>query len=337
MQRARVYVFLALANLFWAGNFVFGALVGSQVPPASLTFFRWVFAAVPLVVLAWVLERPDWRLALREWKQHLLQSVLGLTGYTLLLYTALGLTGAVTASVISAINPAMIALGAALVLRERLSGIQGVGIALAFVGVTIVLTGGDVGSVLANGFGVGDLLVVASVVAWTVYSLISRRLRTPPVTSTAIQAVFATVTMLPVVAITGLTPPADLGGVVGIAYIALFPSVLGYAFWNIGAARVGPTRAGIFLNLLPVFTVVIAVALGESLELAAAIGGALVLAGVTLTLRVPRQRATDVPVEASIDTDASRGASIEAEAAPDGPAALTPRAEPGRPARPARG
>ncbi|WP_395242600.1 DMT family transporter [Agromyces sp. MMS24-K17] len=301
MQRARVYVFLALANLFWAGNFVFGALIGDQVSPVSLTFFRWAFAAVPLVLLAWALERPDWRRALREWKLHLLQSLLGLTGYTILLYSALGLTGAVTASVISAINPAMIALGAALVLRERLSGLQGVGIGLAFVGVTIVLTGGDLGSVLANGFGVGDLLVVASVLAWTVYSLISRRLTTPPVTSTAVQAVLATLTMVPVVAIMGVTPPADLAALLGVAYIVLFPSVLGYAFWNIGAAKVGPTKAGIFLNLLPVFTVVIAVALGESLEVAAAIGGALVVVGVTLTLWQPRRRTrADAPVEADV-------------------------------------
>ncbi|UOE45675.1 EamA family transporter [Agromyces larvae] len=95
------------------------------------------------------------------------------------------MTGAVAASVISAINPAMIALGAALVLRERLSGLQGAGIALAFVGVTVVLTGDDLTAVVANGFGAGDLLVVASVIAWTVYSLISRRLRTPPVTAAA--------------------------------------------------------------------------------------------------------------------------------------------------------
>jgi drug/metabolite transporter (DMT)-like permease len=286
VKRGRMYLYLALANLFWAGNYVFGEMVTREISPVSLTFFRWLFAVVPIAVLAWLVERPDWRKALREWKLHLLQSLLGLTGYTLLLYAALGLTGAVNAAVISAINPATIALGAAIFLHERLGRVQVVGIAVAFVGVTVVLTGGDVGQLLERGFGVGDLLVIGSVLAWTVYSLISRRLRTPPITATAVQAVFAVITMLPLIAVTGVSLPSSPAGALGLVYIVIFPSMLGYALWNIGASKVGPARAGIFLNLLPVFTVAIALAFGATLELPAVIGGILVIAGVYLTLHV---------------------------------------------------
>ena len=184
-----MYLYLALANLFWAGNYVFGEMVTREITPISLTFFRWAFAFLPLLGIAWLIERPNWREALREWPLHLLQSLLGLTGYTLLLYAALGLTGAVNAAVISAINPATIALGAAIFLHERLNRVQVLGLAVAFVGVTVVLTGGDVAQVVEQGFGVGDLLVIGSVLAWTVYSLISRRLVTPPITATSVQAV----------------------------------------------------------------------------------------------------------------------------------------------------
>lgn len=290
MKRGRVYLFLALANLFWAGNYVFGEMVTREISPISLTFFRWVFAFLPLIALAWLIERPNWRAALREWKLHLLQSALGLTGYTLFLYAALGYTGAVNAAVISAINPAVIALGAAIFLRERLNRVQVTGLIVAFVGVTVVLTGGDLGQLVAQGFGVGDLLVIASVLAWTVYSLISRRLATTPITATAVQSVFAVVTMLPVIAFTGVSLPTSGAGALGLAYIVIFPSMAGYALWNIGASKVGPSRAGIFLNLLPVFTVVIALALGATLELPALIGGAVVIAGVYLTLHQRRER-----------------------------------------------
>jgi drug/metabolite transporter (DMT)-like permease len=247
-----------------------------------------VFAAVPLVLIAWMIERPDWRLALREWKLHLVQSLLGLTGYTLLIYAALMLTGAVKASVISAINPATIALAAAILLHERLNRVQVAGIVVAFVGVTIVLTGGDLGALVAQGFSAGDLLVIGSVLTWTFYSLISRRLRTPAITATAVQAVFAVVTMLPLVAITGVGLPTEPAGMLGLAYIVVFPSIAGYALWNIGTSKVGPAKAGVFLNLLPVFTVIIALAFGATLEPAAAIGGLLVIAGVYLTVRVRR-------------------------------------------------
>ena len=291
VNRGRMYLFLALANLFWAGNYVFGEMVAREISPISLTFFRWCFAFLPLIALAWLIERPDWRAAIREWKWHLLQSLLGLTGYTLLLYAALGLTGAVNAAVISAINPATIALAAAIVLHERLRPVQVVGLVVAFVGVTVVLTGGDLQQLLDQGFGVGDLLVVGAVLAWTAYSIASRRLVTPPITATAVQAVFAVVTMLPLIAVTGVSLPTSAAGTLGLAYIVIFPSMAGYALWNIGAAKVGPARAGIFLNLLPVFTVVIALMLGATLEPAAAIGGSLVIAGVYLTLH---QRRSDM-------------------------------------------
>jgi drug/metabolite transporter (DMT)-like permease len=285
-----MYFFLALANLFWAGNYVFGEMVTREISPISLTFFRWAFAFLPLIAIAWLIERPSWRAALREWRLHLLQSVLGLTGYTLLLYAALGLTGAVNAAVISAINPATIALGAAIFLQARLDRVQVLGLVVAFIGVTVVLTGGDVGLLLEQGFGAGDLLVIGAVLAWTVYSLISRRLVTPPITATAVQAVFAVVTMLPFIAFTGVSLPSSTAGVLGIAYIVVFPSMAGYALWNIGASRVGPARAGIFLNLLPVFVMVIALAFGATLELPAVIGGILVIAGVYLTLHVRRSK-----------------------------------------------
>ena len=302
-----MYLFLALANLFWAGNYVFGEMVTREISPISLTFFRWAFAVLPLLALAWLIERPNWREAWREWKLHLLQSVLGLTGYTLLLYAALGLTGAVNAAVISAINPATIALAAAIFLHERLNRVQALGIVVAFVGVTVVLTGGDLVQLVERGFGVGDLLVIGSVLAWTVYSLISRRLVTPPITATSVQAVFAVVTMLPLIAFTGVSLPSSTGGSLGLAYIVVFPSMAGYALWNIGASRVGPSRAGIFLNLLPVFTVVIALAFGATLELPAVIGGAIVIAGVYLTLhqRGPRVGRTDAATGRATARDGS--------------------------------
>jgi drug/metabolite transporter (DMT)-like permease len=288
VKRGRLYFFLALANLFWAGNYVFGEMVTREITPISLTFFRWAFAVAPLIVLAQLIERPDWRGALREWRMHLLQSLLGLTGYTLLLYVALGLTGAVKAAVISAINPATIALAAAIFLHERLGRVQVLGLVVAFVGVTVVLTGGDLGLLLEQGFGVGDLFVIGSVLAWTAYSLISRRLATPPITATSVQAVFAVVTMLPLIAVTGVSLPSSTAGALGLAYIVVFPSIAGYALWNIGASKVGPARAGIFLNLLPVFTVLIALAFGAALEPATVAGGILVIAGVYLTLHVRR-------------------------------------------------
>ncbi|WP_156786361.1 DMT family transporter [Microterricola viridarii] len=289
MKHARVYLFLALANLFWAGNFVLGAMVVTQVSPISLTFSRWFCASFLLVPLAWLIERVPWRRALAEWRLHALQSTLGLLGYTLFLYWALGFTTPLTAAVISAANPALIALAAALFLGDKLGAARILGLVLAFGGALIVLSGGDIARILENGLNPGDLLIVAAMLSWTGYTLVGRRLTTPPVTATAVQAVFAVILLAPFVALFGLQLPADAAGFAGLAYIILFPSVAAYALWNLGARRIGPARAGVFLNLLPVFTVLISVLLGQALTPALIAGGVLVLAGIVLTSRPARR------------------------------------------------
>ncbi len=298
MKHAKVYLFLVLANLFWAGNFVVGALVVGQVSPISLTFSRWFCAAFLLVPLAWMLERVSWRRALAEWRLHALQSALGLVGFTLLLYWALGFTTPMTAAVISAANPAMIALAAALFLGNKLGAARIVGLVLSFTGALVVLSGGSIARVIENGFNPGDLLVVAAMLVWTAYTLVGRRLTTPPVTATAVQAVFAVILLAPFVLIFGLQLPTDAAGFAGLAYIVLFPSVGAYALWNLGARSLGPARAGVFLNLLPVFTVLISVLLGQELTPALIGGGALVVAGIWLTSRRGR-RGTAPPAHSS--------------------------------------
>ncbi len=295
MKHAKIYLFLVLANLFWAGNFIFGALVVTQISPISLTFTRWLCASLFLVPLAWFIERVPWRRALAEWRLHALQSALGLVAFTLLIYWGLGYTTPVSAAVISATNPAMIALAAALFLGNKLGPSRILGLVLSFAGVLVVLSGGTISRIIETGFNPGDLLIVAAVVVWTAYSLVGRRLITPPVTATAVQALFAIVLMLPFVAVSGVQLPTDAAGVTGLAYIIVFPSVAAYALWNSGARSIGPARAGIFLNLLPVFTVLISVLLGAQLSPAHIAGGALVLAGVYLTSRQPRASAAEVP------------------------------------------
>ena len=91
IQAVKAPLCLVLATLFWSGNFVVGQAASASMTPLDLTFWRWSLAAVPLLLLAHFIERPDWRAVLRRWPVLLLLSVLGMSGYTLLLYGALGL------------------------------------------------------------------------------------------------------------------------------------------------------------------------------------------------------------------------------------------------------
>lgn len=278
-----------LAQLFWASNFVVAAIVVDEFSPLELTFLRWVGALPILLVLAQLLDRPRWRDALREWPRHLLQAALGMVGYTLFLYAALATTSPVTASVISAINPAVIAIAAVIVLGERIMALGVVGIVVSFAGVLVVVLTGSGGGELA--FGSGDLLMLGAIAVWTGYVILGRTVRTPPITATAIQAGMSILLLGPVVAIVGFgaTPTAE--GWLGLAWIIVFPSALAYLFWNIAVSTLGPSRTGVFLNLLPVFTALIALLFGEVITIGQVVGGLIVLAGVSLTTRPGATRA----------------------------------------------
>ena len=288
MHLLRRYSPAVLAQLFWAMNFVVADRVISEFTPLELTFLRWLGAfPILFVITLWIerQQRDKWRLAAREWWIHLVQAVLGMVGYTLLLYAALATTSPVNASVISAINPAIIALAAVVVLGERIRRGGVLGIAISFVGVVIVVLLGGSGGITNVSVAPGDLLILGAILTWTAYVVISRRIQTPPITATTVQVGMSAVMLAPVMAIVGIQATPSAEGWWGLAIIIVFPSALAYLLWNVAVTQLGPSRTGVFLNLLPVFTAIIAVALGDALTVWQVIGGLIVLAGVYLTTR----------------------------------------------------
>jgi drug/metabolite transporter (DMT)-like permease len=277
-------VSLVLATAFWAGNYVVGAVAVEQLDPVSLVLLRWGLALVPLVAIAQLVERPRWRDLLRHWPWLIAQAVTGMLGYTLLLYSALQFTDPLSASLVNAFNPALISLAAVLFLRERLTRTAVLGILVALVGVLIVLSRGSIDALVSGGFGFGDLLMVAAILAWTAYTILGRRgPRMPAVSSTAAQAAIAVVLLLPVSLLAGGPAlPASAEAWWALVFIAVFPSVLSYLLWNRALTVIPPARAGVFLNLITVFTAVFAVLAGHPLSAPQLIGGAIVLGGVAL-------------------------------------------------------
>lgn len=294
-RRAAVGAVAALlgATLFWAGNYVVGAAAVETLSPLSLTLLRWAIAAVPLLILAQVIEKPDWRSVLRSWPWLFALSVTGMLGYNLLLYSALAHTSALNASLINAFNPALITLAAALFLRERLTARSIGGVALALIGVMIVLSGGDLGMLLTpDAFGWGEVAMLGAIVAWTAYTIIGRRgPRLPAVTSTAAQAVIAVVALLPFLAVDGAVDlPDTMPATFALLYIAVFPSILSYLLWNRALEVIPPGRAGVFLNLITVFTAILTLLLGQPVGAAQVIGGGIIIVGIALASTGPRDQ-----------------------------------------------
>lgn len=282
---------LALATLFWSGNFIVGRALRGAVDPFTLNFLRWAIAFACLAPFAWPRDRAVWHALRREWR---LVAALGLTGiacFHTMSYYALQATTAASALLVLSLAPVVTMLGAAAIERRRPTARQLAGAAVSLVGASVLVTRGAPGLSLglpAGGFNAGDLVMLAGVVVWAAYSLLLRRRPAdlPPITALGASAAAALLLMAPFVLLTGTTRLDALARpevLLPLAYIAVFASAIAFQLWSYGVAALGPARAGQFIHLMPVFGPVLSFALlGEAPVPAQIAGGAMVFAGIAL-------------------------------------------------------
>jgi drug/metabolite transporter (DMT)-like permease len=282
----RAYLYLALASLFWSGNFVLGRAVHSRIPPVGLAFWRWTAALVILLVAA---RRPlaaQWRAIARAWPIVVPLGILGVGNFNTLVYVGLTETTATNALLLQSACPAFIVAIAAAVGAGRPAPRQLTGIALSLAGVFVILAKGEPAALSALAFSPGDLWVLAAVLSWSIYTLLLAR-RPKEVDPLALLTGLVMVGVLWIAPwyaleiIRGGRMPADGASVAAVLYTAAFASVAAYALWNAGVALVGASRAGVFIHLMPAFGSLLAIAvLGEQFRLFHAAGIALILLGV---------------------------------------------------------
>lgn len=284
MKKSYVLLFLILANLFWAGNYVFGKYVVAEMSPVQMTFTRWLIAVFLMFPIAHWIERPNWRMVWKQWKILIVMAVLGIVGYNFLLYEALRFTTSMNAALVNSINPAIIVLFSSLILKERISLKNGVGLMISLLGVLLVLTNGHLEQIFHLHFNRGDLYMLLAIVVWTFYSIIGRKMKDiPTISATAVSVLFGLLIMLPFALASGIQYPLSKQAFIGILYIGVFPSVGSLIFWNVALREIGPSRAGIFLNLIAVFTAALSLLLGKTITYVQILGGIFVFIGVYLT------------------------------------------------------
>lgn len=292
----RAYLSLSLAALFWSGNFVVGRAVHGRIPPVGLAFWRWTVALLILLVVA---RRPlaaDWRRIARAWPIVVPLGILGVGNFNMLVYVGLQDTTATNALLLQSACPAFIVAIAAAVGAGHPSPRQLAGIGVSLAGVLVILARGALGNLSGLAFAPGDLWVLAAVLSWAIYTLLLAR-RPAGVDPLALLAVLVLVGVLWIAPwyllemVRGGRVRADAATLASVAYVAIFASVAAYALWNAGVARVGASRAGVFMHLMPAFGSLLAIfALGERFRAFHAAGIALILAGVWLAAGVASSR-----------------------------------------------
>ncbi|BBK37898.1 transporter [Allostella sp. ATCC 35155] len=287
------YFLLALAALTWSGNHVVGRAIAGEVPPYALSTLRW---AIPVPIL-WLLARPhlagEWPAIRSHWKILLGLGFGGGAVFSAMQYVGLQYTTALNVSVLNSLAPVMIVAAGAVLFREGLTGRQGAGIALSLAGVLAIVTKADLGTLATLSFDIGDLIIFGNMMLWAVYSVCLRLApRIHWLSFAFVIALVAALGTLPAMIwehAGGYRLQGNLETVLAVLYVAIFPSVVGYAAWNRGVSLIGSSRAGVFLYIIPLYSAVLAsLFLDERLRAYHVAGFAAIVAGVTLAARRAR-------------------------------------------------
>lgn len=300
----RYALFLILSMLFVGSNVGIGKSIVAFVPVAILATLRFVIA----IAVLWPLFSPVKMRAVErgEWLNLFLQAFFGTFMFTLLMLNGVQRTSAVAAGVITSTIPAIVALFAWLILREKPNGRALVSIALAIAGVVTInlANGGATGHGAhadASGSLTGNLLILGAVCCESIYVILSRRLTQTlaPIDICAYTHLFGLLLMLPLGA-TALwhfdyaSVPAGTWALV--VWYGLSASIFSFWLWMKGIRHVPGSLAGVFSAVLPIAAAAYGIAfLGERPTLAHGVALACVIAGIGLaSLRVKR-----VPAAAS--------------------------------------
>ena len=274
--------------LGWAGNTVAGRMSTGEISPMVVVFLRWFIISIFLILFLNKKLILSFKLISGKLVWLCLMGSLGLTGFNALFYIAAQNTTAINLGIIQGIMPAIILVGSVILFKEAVNFTKVTGLIIAFFGVLVVVSQGDYERVILLSFNYGDLVMLC---ACFFYSGFTLGLKNKPVidpivlmTYFSLSALIFSIPLLIIEYYLGLIQvPATSTAWLTILYIAFVPSFLAQIFFIRGVELVGASKAGLFINFLPIFAAILGVLLlGERLFVYHLISLFIVLLGVYL-------------------------------------------------------
>jgi len=288
-----VYLKLTLMAVFWGGTFIAGRIAAKEVAPFSAAFLRFATASLFLLFLTWKVEHGFPRVPRTVLIPLVLLGLSGVFAYNVFFFKGLQLIHAGRASLIIANNPVFIAFFASVFLHERLSRLKMAGIVLSLTGAVIVISRGRPEALLGGHFGWGECWIFCCVASWVVYSIVGKAVMASlsPLTSVTYSVSVGTVALLLPATLEGLFSEVfnySTAAWLSILFLGTFGTVLAFIWYYQGIRAIGPTKAGQFINLVPVSAVVLAYfILDEPISGSLLVGGIFVILGVYLANITP--------------------------------------------------
>lgn len=284
-----IYLKLLFTAIFWGGTFIAGRMIAGSVDPFSAAFLRFLIASVFLVFLTLKIEGRLPRLTIADTGVIILLGLTGIFTYNICFFSGLRHIQANQASLIIACNPIFISLFSSLIFKEKLSPSKIAGICLSVCGALIVISKGNLFDIFHLGLGKGELLIFCCVASWVVYSLMGKTImnRLSPIASVCYSSIAGTLLLFFPVYFNGSFSnffSYKLMDWTSLFYLGFFGTVVGFLWYYEGIKKIGPMKAGIFINFVPISAIVMSyLLLKEPITLSLMIGALFVIGGVYLT------------------------------------------------------
>lgn len=282
-----IYFLLLSVPFFWGGAFVAAEHIITEIPPITAAAFRFSVAGVILLIYIFLRKSFQLPIGLTQWLLIILMAMTGIFGYNIFFFIGLQMTSAINGSLIVATSPVFMTLGAVLFLSERWNRQLGFGLVLSLVGVVIVISHGSLKTFSELQFNAGDLLFIGALFSWVAHGLLGRILmrKMSPIAVTTLTMIIGAFFLI----IASFTETNQIQLILEMsiqawsemAFIIIFSSVIGFLLWNRGVQQIGASQASIYINLVPIYTALIAVFLYRSpITYSQIFGMILVLVGV---------------------------------------------------------
>jgi drug/metabolite transporter (DMT)-like permease len=287
MKQLKIYMMLVGFSIFTGASFNLAKYTVGYFSPSVAGALRFSLAALALLIILRFREGFDKHQVKRNAIRYTVLGIVGIFGFSALFFAGLKYTSSINGALIMALNPILTTILARVILKDRITKQQAAGAILAFIGVLLVVMHGSIDAIKTLSFSAGDVLIFGGNVCWTFYGVFGRRFIQDgsPLSTTTFTMIIGAICLIAVSLFTN--NPVTLPNIPVTAwgatlFMALFTSVLGYLWWNIGMKEIGASKTSLFFNLVPVVTMILSFAAGMPISTFQILGAILVILGVLI-------------------------------------------------------
>lgn len=292
MQNIKAYIFLVLCTLFWAGNFIVGKVASLfEIPPFSLNFYRWLIAFIILFPFTYTKITENFH----EIKKKIIPlSIMGFTSITIfnsVVYYSLNFTQVLNGVLMISTIPVLIIFFSSCFTNEKIKINQILGVITSLIGVLIIITKFQLNTLLSLNLNKGDLWILVAMISWATYSIMvkEKKINLDPLALLQTLIFIGLIFLIPFYLFelhNAQYLKLNIPVLLTVGYVVIFAGIGAYIFW-IGAIKIiGPSRSGVFLHLMPVFSSLMAIfLLGERLANFHIFGALFILTGIIVSTK----------------------------------------------------